>query len=181
MIGMIISQFTRSGSGSLRSGLNDVDTQIGRGTQLLGGKVMDKEEIKNRFYCRLREIHEKSGLSYREVGVMCDINHSYVALILKGVRNPSRDVVICLLAFAYSQDRLITPKLPHPANQWPIRFNLPTKKREIITTKDWGVKTFIRAIFPLFPSYRSASNTSVAHKRATKCVMIIPEFSSIIS
>ncbi|MCJ7568116.1 MAG: helix-turn-helix domain-containing protein [Anaerolineales bacterium] len=59
----------------------------------------------------LREAHECSGLSYREVAQICDIDHSYVGRILNGARTPARDVLINLLAFAYGLSRLETDEL----------------------------------------------------------------------
>ena len=49
----------------------------------------------------LRDVHETSGLSYRDIALRCDLDHSYVALVLEGKRRPSRDVLTLLLAFGY--------------------------------------------------------------------------------
>jgi transcriptional regulator with XRE-family HTH domain len=59
----------------------------------------------------LRELHASSGLSYREIAVRCDLDHSYVALILEGKRRPSRDVLTLLLAFGYHADRVETDRI----------------------------------------------------------------------
>lgn len=64
-----------------------------------------------RFLDGLREAHDRSGLSYREVGQICDIDHSYVGRILNGARIPARDVLINLLVFAYGLSRLETDEL----------------------------------------------------------------------
>jgi transcriptional regulator with XRE-family HTH domain len=64
-----------------------------------------------RFLDGLREAHERSGLSYREVAQICDIDHSYVGRILNGARIPARDVLINLLVFAYGLSRLETDEL----------------------------------------------------------------------
>jgi len=64
-----------------------------------------------RFLNDLREAHDRSGLSYREVGQICDIDHSYVGRILNGARIPARDVLINLLVFAYGLSRLETDEL----------------------------------------------------------------------
>jgi transcriptional regulator with XRE-family HTH domain len=72
------------------------------------------ERLKNprfRFLDRLREAHERSGLSYREVAQICDIDHSYVGRILNGARIPARDVLINLMVFAYGLNRLETDEL----------------------------------------------------------------------
>jgi len=45
---------------------------------------------------RLREIHETTGLSLRELAVMSDLDSSYICLILNGQRNPSRDTLVSL-------------------------------------------------------------------------------------
>ena len=68
-------------------------------------------EPRIRFLKDLREAHERSGLSYREVGAICDIDHSYVGRILNGTRIPARDVLINLLVFAYGLSRLETDEL----------------------------------------------------------------------
>lgn len=53
---------------------------------------------------RLSEVHERSGLSLREVAQASDLDPSYVHYILKGARRPQRDVFIAL-GFAYRLDR----------------------------------------------------------------------------
>jgi transcriptional regulator with XRE-family HTH domain len=58
----------------------------------------------NEYLNKLSEIHERSGLSYREVAQECDLDPSYVHYILKGARRPHRDVLIAL-GFAYRLDR----------------------------------------------------------------------------
>jgi transcriptional regulator with XRE-family HTH domain len=63
---------------------------------------------RTRFLTDLREAHDRSGLSYRDVGQICDIDHSYVGRILNGARIPARDVLINLLVFAYGLSRLET-------------------------------------------------------------------------
>jgi transcriptional regulator with XRE-family HTH domain len=68
-------------------------------------------EPRIRFLSNLREAHERSGLSYREVGVICDIDHSYVGRILNGARVPARDILINMLVFAYGLSRLETDEL----------------------------------------------------------------------
>lgn len=63
------------------------------------------------FLYELRDAHDRSGLSYREVARICDIDHSYVGRILNGARIPARDVLINLLVFAYGLNRLETDEL----------------------------------------------------------------------
>lgn len=58
----------------------------------------------NEYLNKLIEVHERSGLSYREVAQECDLDPSYVHYILKGARRPHRDVLIAL-GFAYRLDR----------------------------------------------------------------------------
>jgi transcriptional regulator with XRE-family HTH domain len=58
----------------------------------------------NEYLNKLTEVHERSGLSYREVARECDLDPSYVHYILKGARRPHRDVLIAL-GFAYRLDR----------------------------------------------------------------------------
>ena len=52
----------------------------------------------------LSEVHERSGLSLREVAAASDLDPSYVHYILKGARRPQRDVFIAL-GFTYRLDR----------------------------------------------------------------------------
>jgi len=59
----------------------------------------------------LRELHEYAGLSYRELAARCDLDHSYVALILEGKRRPNRDLLTLLLAFGYRTDRIETDRI----------------------------------------------------------------------
>jgi transcriptional regulator with XRE-family HTH domain len=56
------------------------------------------------YLSRLREMHECSGLSLRDVAQAADLDPTYVHYILKGARRPRRDVIIAL-GFAYSLDR----------------------------------------------------------------------------
>jgi len=58
----------------------------------------------NEYLNKLIEVHERSGLSFREVAQECDLDPSYVHSILKGARRPHRDVLIAL-GFAYHLDR----------------------------------------------------------------------------
>ena len=62
--------------------------------------LSDADEYLN----KLIEVHERSGLSYREIAHACDLDPSYVHYILKGARRPHRDVIIAL-GFAYRLER----------------------------------------------------------------------------
>jgi transcriptional regulator with XRE-family HTH domain len=63
---------------------------------------MDEKEA---YLPLLNELHQKSGLSLREVAQKCDVDPSYVHYILKGIRRPRRDVVIAL-GFTYGLERV---------------------------------------------------------------------------
>jgi transcriptional regulator with XRE-family HTH domain len=54
---------------------------------------------------RLSEVHERSGLSLRDVAHASDLDPTYVHYILKGERKPRRDVIIAL-GFAYNMERV---------------------------------------------------------------------------
>src|SRR3972149_5188690 len=56
------------------------------------------------YLSKITEVHERSGLSLREVARECDLDPSYVHYILKGARRPQRDVIIAL-GFAYRLER----------------------------------------------------------------------------
>jgi len=58
----------------------------------------------NHYLIKITEVHDRSGLSLREVAQACDLDPSYVHYILKGARRPHRDVLISL-GFAYRLDR----------------------------------------------------------------------------
>ena len=62
------------------------------------------------YLSRLADIHDRSGLSLREVARECDLDPSYVHYILKGARRPQRDVVIAL-GFAYRLERVEVDEL----------------------------------------------------------------------
>jgi len=55
----------------------------------------------NHYLRYIREAHVRCARSLREVGEICDLDHSYVSLILEGKRFPTRDVLItlCLLGW----------------------------------------------------------------------------------
>ena len=77
--------------------------------------MKDKEQ----YLQRLAEVHERSGLSLREVAQACDLDHSYVHYILKGARRPQRDVIIAL-GFAYGLERVDVDEILLLANLPPI-------------------------------------------------------------
>lgn len=53
----------------------------------------------------LNFVHERSGLSLREVAQACDLDHTYVHYILNGKKRPGRDVIIAL-GFVYGLERI---------------------------------------------------------------------------
>ena len=57
---------------------------------------MDKNFRHSNLLTRLREIHETTGQSLRELAAMSDLDSSYICLILNGQRNPSRDTLVSL-------------------------------------------------------------------------------------
>jgi transcriptional regulator with XRE-family HTH domain len=59
----------------------------------------------------LREHHDRSGLSLRELAMLCDVDHSYLSLILQGKRRPSRDLLIALAAFEWGLDQMQADEL----------------------------------------------------------------------
>jgi len=63
------------------------------------------------YLARMREAHERSGLSLREVARICDLDHSYVSRTLNGERKPHRDVIISLCVFAWRQSRIETDEI----------------------------------------------------------------------
>jgi transcriptional regulator with XRE-family HTH domain len=60
---------------------------------------------KREYLERLIEVHERSGLSLREVAEACDLDHTYIHYILKGARRPRRDTIIAL-GYAYALERV---------------------------------------------------------------------------
>jgi hypothetical protein len=59
---------------------------------------------KKEYLTLLNNIHNRSGLSLRDVAKDCDLDHTYVHYILTGARRPRRDVIIAL-GFVYSLSR----------------------------------------------------------------------------
>jgi len=51
---------------------------------------------RERFLRLIDSHHVCSGATYREIDQICEIDYSYLSLILKGARQPSRDVLIRL-------------------------------------------------------------------------------------
>jgi transcriptional regulator with XRE-family HTH domain len=59
----------------------------------------------------LREHYDRTGLSLRELAALCDVDHSYISLILQGKRRPARDLLIALAAFGWGPDQRRTDEL----------------------------------------------------------------------
>src|SRR5512144_96841 len=72
-------------------------TEEGSAAKNLGAKA--------KYVYRLNEVHEKSGLSLREVAQACDLDPTYIHYILKGARRPRRDIIIAL-GYAYGLERV---------------------------------------------------------------------------
>ncbi|OGO37329.1 MAG: hypothetical protein A2W35_02520 [Chloroflexi bacterium RBG_16_57_11] len=68
---------------------------------------------------RLIEVHERSGLSLREVAEACDLDPTYIHYILKGARRPKRDTIIAL-GFAYTLERVEVDEILLLAGMPPI-------------------------------------------------------------
>ena len=83
----------------------------------------------NEYLLRLAEVHERSGLSLREVAEACDLDPSYVHYILKGNRRPHRDVLIAL-GFAYRLERWEVDELLLLADLPPIGRNALREYRQ---------------------------------------------------
>lgn len=77
---------------------------------------MDRE-----FISLLKEVHEQSGLSLREVGALSNLDFSYISRILAGERHPSRDVFISLCAYSWRLDLVETNRVLVAAGYKPIR------------------------------------------------------------
>ena len=59
----------------------------------------------------IREAHVRGGRSLRKVGEICDLDHSYVSLILEGKRLPTRDVLITLCLLGWYLDLFQTDEI----------------------------------------------------------------------
>jgi hypothetical protein len=60
------------------------------------------------FLAAINEAHMRSGLSLREIAQVCDLDHTYLHLILQGKRHPHRDVLISLCTFGWHLDPIET-------------------------------------------------------------------------
>jgi hypothetical protein len=60
------------------------------------------------FLAAINEAHTRSGLSLREIAQVCDLDHTYLHLILQGKRHPHRDVLISLCTFGWHLDPIET-------------------------------------------------------------------------
>jgi hypothetical protein len=78
----------------------------------------------------LNDYLSSSGLSYREVELLCDVDHSYLALMLKESRNPSRDVISSILAFGYKLDRIDVDKMLILAGHAPLGRSVRRRYRQ---------------------------------------------------
>lgn len=87
----------------------------------------DDMDTKDLWRAYLQNLHESSGLSYREIAIRCDLDESRVARILEGNRKPSRDVLTLLLAFGYRTDREDTDQILTMAGYLPFG---PSEQKE---------------------------------------------------
>ena len=60
------------------------------------------------FLAAINEAHTRSGLSLREIAQVCDLDHTYLHLILQGKLHPHRDVLISLCTFGWHLDPIET-------------------------------------------------------------------------
>jgi hypothetical protein len=60
------------------------------------------------FLAAINDAHTRSGLSLREIAQVCDLDHTYLHLILQGKRHPHRDVLISLCTFGWHLDPIET-------------------------------------------------------------------------
>jgi hypothetical protein len=88
-------------------------------------KALDQETVSKfpyptvGFVQLLVEIHDRSGLSLREVARESDLDPTYVHYILKGTKRPRRDVIIAL-GFAYALELWEVDEILLSANLPPI-------------------------------------------------------------
>ena len=83
----------------------------------------------NHYLIKITEVHERSGMSLREVAQASDLDPSYVHYILKGARRPHRDVLIAL-GFAYRLDRWEVDEILLLAGLPPIGRNAVREYRQ---------------------------------------------------
>ena len=89
---------------------------------------------KAEYLARLVDIHERSGLSLREVAEVCDLDPTYIHYILKGARRPHRDVFIAL-GFAYGLERVEVDEILLLAGLPPLgRGVLREYRKEVLQT-----------------------------------------------
>ncbi len=58
------------------------------------------------FLAAIKEANTRSGLSLREIAQVCDLDLTYLHLILQGKRHPHRDVLISLCTFGWHLDSI---------------------------------------------------------------------------
>ena len=87
------------------------------------------------FAARLREYHERSGLSLREVAQICDLDFSYVQLILQGKRRPHRDVIVLLCGYAWQISQPETDEVLMLGNYPPLGRSASREYRQRITAQ----------------------------------------------
>ena len=83
----------------------------------------------NHYLIKITEVHERSGMSLREVAQASDLDPSYVHYILKGARRPHPDVLIAL-GFAYRLDRWEVDEILLLAGLPPIGRNAVREYRQ---------------------------------------------------
>jgi transcriptional regulator with XRE-family HTH domain len=96
----------------------------------LGVRGMEKQNRHPEYLYRLNEVHDKSGLSLREVARACDLDPSYVHYILKGARRPQRDVIIAM-GFAYGLERIDVDEILLLANLPPLGRGVLREYRQV--------------------------------------------------
>ena len=97
--------------------------------------ITDLRRSQSEFAARLREYHERSGLSLREVAQICDLDFSYVELILQGKRRPHRDVIVLLCGYAWQVSQPETDEVLMLGNYPPLGRSASREYRQRLSAQ----------------------------------------------
>ena len=79
----------------------------------------------NGFVNLIRDAHQSSGCTLRDVGARTGLNFSYISQIINKQRRPSRDTLILLCTYGWNLELEVTDQLLESCRYKPLSLKRP--------------------------------------------------------